>query len=648
MNSILITALVITGFSGGYGGNTSTPCLNGFTSKLSYIQNNSFFTMNITDHSRTNIIISDSATKLDCSWGIFQCYIQCGFLNVTKNLSSLLEETICVQNNEGTQLDFILSESGTSCNVTLCNENSVIRLIHGICNVKSTEKELKRLLIIKNMCALVLFNSNNITKSYIRIEKNCIHGIIRIPFEGDSEDFDLEDLALTVVSMNKSTTNSDFVTISTSQVSDYLLPVTTMIPVAPFQNVPEEQSKVAVVIYSSAKQFMINQPNMTILSPVIRIEVVNRHITNLAKPLSINFKLNSNSAVPANFCLSCQYYDDDIYEWKGQQCLIPQNFDSNIANCLYDHMTPFAVLLVDVKIDKSHWKILSYLSYIGCGISAFFSLAAILVFFMKRTPTADSSNSIHVSLSASLLLLNTSFLFSEWAASWSIEGVCVFVAVMIDYSLLCCFSWMAIEALHVYLLLIKVFNTYIRYYMVKLSLFGWGLPALFVGASLSVYKLEAFYGTKKVTLTDSTDTTAICWITNVYFLYGMNITYYSIVFLTNTAVLSTVTSQICKLRRLGAKGKKIPTCKDISTVLGLTCLLGLTWGLAFVTSGYTNYPILYLFCICNSLQGLFMFLWVYLTMRKNRRVAETLSPSDPYSSTSKPKTIRSNDISHYS
>ncbi|KAL6468914.1 hypothetical protein MHYP_G00224380 [Metynnis hypsauchen] len=600
--------------------------------------------------SRINITISDNAANLDCSWGEAPCYIQCGFLNATKNLSSLLEEKICVQNNEETQLDFILSESNTSCNVTLCNEYSVIRLMERICNVKSTAEELKRLLIIKNMCASVLFKSINITESYISIEKNCIHGIIGIPFEGNSENFDLEDLAMTVVRMNMSTNNGDFVTISTPQVSDSLLPVTTMIPVAPFQNVPEEQSKVAVVIYSSARQFMINQPNMTILSPVIRIEVVERHIQNLAKPLSINFTLNSNYAVPANFCLSCQYYDDDFYEWKGQQCLNPQNYyDSNIANCSYDHMTPFAVLLVDVKIDKTHWKILSYLSYIGCGISAFFSLAAILVFFIKRSPTADSSNSIHVSLSAALLLLNTSFLFSEWAASWSIEGVCVFVAVMIEYSLLCCFSWMAIEALHVYLLLIKVFNTYIRHYMIKLSLFGWGVPALFVGASLSVYKLKAFYGTNKVTLTDTTDTTAICWIINVYFLYGMNITYYSIMFLANTAVLSTVTSQICKLRRLATKGKKFPTCKDISTVLGLTCLLGLTWSLAFVTSGYTNYPMLYLFCICNSLQGLFMFLWVYWTMRKNRRVAaETLSPSEPYSSTGKPKTISSSDISHYS
>ena len=39
-------------------------------------------------------------------------------------------------------------------------------------------------------------------------------------------------------------------------------------------------------------------------------------------------------------------------------------------------------------------------------------------------------------------------------------------------------------------------------------------------------------------------------------------------------------------------------------MMGLTCLMGTTWGLAFLGSGYINYPILYLFCILNSAQGL--------------------------------------------
>lgn len=86
----------------------------------------------------------------------------------------------------------------------------------------------------------------------------------------------------------------------------------------------------------------------------------------------------------------------------------------------------------------------------------------------------DYSISIHVSLSGALLLLNTTFLLTEWGATVKPDWVCVFIAAFMHYSLLCCFTWMAIEALHLYLLLIKVFNTYYKHYLIKLSLAGWG------------------------------------------------------------------------------------------------------------------------------------------------------------------------------
>ncbi|XP_072517252.1 adhesion G protein-coupled receptor G3 [Salminus brasiliensis] len=254
--------------------------------------------------------------------------------------------------------------------------------------------------------------------------------------------------------------------------------------------------------------------------------------------------------------------------------------------------------------------------------------SSIAIYVFKKTLSTDLSNSIHVSLSAALFLLNVSFLFNELAVTWPI-GACVFVAATIHYSLLCCFSWMVIEALHLYLLLVRVFNTYIRHYMIKLSLFSWGVPAVIVGLSLSVYNIKPFYGIKTKNMTDTNEVAGICWIIDDNFFYGVNLTYFTFTFLVNIAILSTVTCQICKLRHLGPKTSILPSCKDIGTVLGLSCLLGITWGLAFLTSGFTNYIILYLFCICNTLQGLFMFLWVYGTVRKNRRLAtQNFTPSD--------------------
>ncbi|XP_026072628.1 adhesion G-protein coupled receptor G1-like [Carassius auratus] len=108
--------------------------------------------------------------------------------------------------------------------------------------------------------------------------------------------------------------------------------------------------------------------------------------------------------------------------------------------------------------------------------------------------------------------------------------------------------------------------------MVKLSLIGWGVPAVLVGSLLSVQQLtHTFYGARNVTLLNSKATNPVCWITEPLILYGVNLSYFTIIFVFNTVVLITVSRQIFKLKKLDNKNKKIPV-KDTSTVLGLMCL----------------------------------------------------------------------------
>uniref|UniRef100_A0A671QI89 Uncharacterized protein n=1 Tax=Sinocyclocheilus anshuiensis TaxID=1608454 RepID=A0A671QI89_9TELE len=337
-------------------------------------------------------------------------------------------------------------------------------------------------------------------------------------------------------------------------------------------------------------QLKVRNKNFT--SKVIRIEVPGCDIKNLNNPLKMKFELNytETTSVSVTWDTILNIYGS----WNTDGCLT--NNTSDVVECSCDHMTPFAVLLV-INIDGKHWEILSYISYVGCGLSAFFSASTVLSFIFSRL-----SNSIHVSLSGALFLLNLSFMLIEWAATLTVKEVCVFIAVTLHYSLLCSFTWMAIEALHLYLLLIRVFNIYIRHYMVKLSLIGWGVPAVIVGGLLSANNI---YGIKEMALSDTNTTNQICWIRDPHVLYGVNIFYFSIVFLFNLGILVTVSRQIFKLRHVGNRHGKMPVWKDAGTVLGLMCLQGTTWGLIFFSSGYINYPILYLFCILNSMQGRF-------------------------------------------
>ncbi|XP_060796930.1 adhesion G-protein coupled receptor G5-like [Neoarius graeffei] len=592
-------------------------------------------------YSSKNLSISENLTTLQCTLENSECYVQCSFVKLGTNISANNTINVVENHSENYSLVLNISDQEISCNVIKCEQDGIIKLISESLS-SSDMKILRRPTHIKNMCAALFASNSIIKKNYIRAEKRYIDALINLAFNETTKNYNREEFNMTVVKMNMmNTTDLWHVQISAPKVPDDVLPLEVFIPSEPFMNVSEEQVKVGIVNYPSAQIFK-NDLNTVLMSQVIRVETVGHKIKHLSKRLVIEFSVNTGIMISEPWNLSCQFYNVDAIagqEWNDMGSFTKvENFNSsNNVTCSYDHMTPFAVLLVDMKmtqIDSQHWKILSYLTYIGCSLSSFFSIVTIFLYMFMRSSSRDNSIRIHVSLSVASFLLNTSFLFIEWGATWSQEGACVLIAVILQYSLLSCFSWMANEAIHLYLLLIKVFNTYIKHYMVKLSLFGWGVPAVLVGGSLCVFGSKPFYGTTQIQLSDTKETTKFCWITDPHFLYGMNITYFCLIFLFNTCILVIVTYQIFKLRCLNIKGKTLPSHTDTCTVLGLTFLLGMTWGLAFFSSGYTNYPILYLFCIFNSLQGLFLFLWFYGTMKKNRSLeAKTSTVSEPASST---------------
>lgn len=74
-----------------------------------------------------------------------------------------------------------------------------------------------------------------------------------------------------------------------------------------------------------------------------------------------------------------------------------------------------------------------------------------------------------------MLLLNLTFLVDAWLALYpDAVGLCISTAFFLHYFLLCAFTWMGLEAVHMYIALVKVFNNYISRFMLKFSLVGWG------------------------------------------------------------------------------------------------------------------------------------------------------------------------------
>uniref|UniRef100_A0A670Z849 G-protein coupled receptors family 2 profile 2 domain-containing protein n=1 Tax=Pseudonaja textilis TaxID=8673 RepID=A0A670Z849_PSETE len=248
--------------------------------------------------------------------------------------------------------------------------------------------------------------------------------------------------------------------------------------------------------------------------------------------------------------------------------------------------------------DADEWA-LTLVTYVGCGISSIFLGLALLIYLSTDKVREDYPSKILVNLCFALLMLNLAFLVNSWLAMFQNPGLCIAAAVTLHYFLLSAFTWMCLEAINMYFALVKVFKVYVPYYMLKFSIAG--IPALIVIVVLSINR--DFYGTDYA-LRRSAD-----------------IGYFILVFLINIGMFVTVLCQIRVMKTNNPRVKKDRNQEfllDLKRVISLTFLLGLTWGFAFFAWGPLKTAFMYVFAICNSLQGFFIFVF-YCLMKDNVR-----------------------------
>uniref|UniRef100_A0A674HZP8 Adhesion G protein-coupled receptor G5 n=1 Tax=Terrapene triunguis TaxID=2587831 RepID=A0A674HZP8_9SAUR len=383
--------------------------------------------------------------------------------------------------------------------------------------------------------------------------------------------------------------------------------------------VPKRRSTPAemklVCIYLNTPCLFQDWKNSSLLNnDILGATLENYSVTNLTEPVEIRFWHNQK-LVSWPFLPLAE--NGSQGNWSSAGCETIHQKDVVLCQC--NHLTYFAVLLVG-RLFLPHYEAilapLTYISMVGCSVSAAASLLTILHYLASRKKSRDYTTKIHMNLLGALFLLNVFFLLSGPLASVHSTWLCRGTAAFLQYSLLCCLTWMAIEGFHLYLLLIKVYNVYIRRYVLKLCAVGWGLPALAV-VSILIFKEET-YGVASSSLAYESLLlfSHRCWITDkaqdVHYI--LNVGYAGITILFNVVILVTVMRMLRKLRS-NMNSQKERVKKDLVTVLGLTCLLGTTWALAFLGFGVFLIPQLILFTIINSLLGFFICLW-YCTVRR--------------------------------
>ncbi|XP_071506944.1 adhesion G-protein coupled receptor G6-like [Diadema antillarum] len=300
--------------------------------------------------------------------------------------------------------------------------------------------------------------------------------------------------------------------------------------------------------------------------------------------------------------------------WSSEGCSVLSSED-NRTECECDHLTNFALLMdlygVTSSYDDGHQRALSIISYVGCGLSIIGLTLTFISYMMirtvkmatnkKRQLRSDRRTRVLLNLLVALLLMNVFFIVDAAVSESGYPGKvsCKLLGALLHFGLLTAVAWMGLEAWHMYLALVKVFDSYRSHLMKKMAAIGWGLPLVIVGVTLGV-NLDHYNFNQD-----------FCWLevgSVVFYVTFAAPALFMLLF--NGVIFCLVTNQLCSLRRRSiSSSESFDGASQLRASLSITVLLGLTWALAIFMIGDAGLAFSYLFAIFNSSQGLCIFLF---------------------------------------
>ncbi|XP_074752555.1 adhesion G-protein coupled receptor G6 isoform X2 [Athene noctua] len=532
----------------------------------------------------------------------------------------------------------LLNLTGEGQQLTSDKVNDVVQKLKKIVNDEEIDESLGSTVV--TIFSNILTSSDSVLAASSSEALKTIDALaLKIQFTGPSMSISTRNLALGVSSINSTSFKGGSFSVSPqNNASDFQIDfdkdqtntfASVVLPPSLLNNLSQDEfeiiSRAQFTFFNKNGLFQDAENPANLTSFVVACSIGNITIQDLQDYVKVTIKHTKIQEDPKPTCV---FWDMNKNGgsggWNPAGCQVDVESNENETVCLCNHLTHFGVLMdlqrTVTQIDPQNTKVLTFITYIGCGISAIFSAATLLTYIAFEKLRRDYPSKILMNLSTALLFLNLIFLLDGWIASFDIDGLCIAVAALLHFFLLATFTWMGLEAVHMYIALVKVFNTYIRRYILKFCIIGWGLPALVIAIVLASANTNAshVYG-KELYGKDANGQGGddFCWIKNEVVFYVTCAGYFGIMFLMNVAMFIVVMVQIC-----GRNGKrtnrslKEEILRNLRSVVSLTFLLGMTWGFAFFAWGPLTLPFLYLFSIFNSLQGLFIFVF-HCAMKEN-------------------------------
>ncbi|XP_040270582.1 adhesion G protein-coupled receptor E2-like isoform X2 [Bufo bufo] len=339
-----------------------------------------------------------------------------------------------------------------------------------------------------------------------------------------------------------------------------------------------------------------------VISPLVSGSITLSNTENLDPP--VTFTLKHLTAVKPLYTLRCVFLDTQNNVWSTYGCESQQSEQANSTRCVCRHLSTFAVIMAPTKIQVDDG--LRILSIIGLSISVVCLFLTFLTFILCR-PLRSAHTSV-LTVLCGCLFLGQLLVLVGLQQTWN-KILCSVIAGSLQFLFLCAFCWMSLESILLFMTVrnlqaINYMNSQ-RSYFPYVCLIGFGIPVIILIISASLY--PDIYG-------DQTH----CWIkiSHIWSFLGPVTFFISINF-----ILLVLTFWLLR-KKLASLNSNVSTLKHTRLLtfkaLSQLFILGCTWLIGLFQFGSGAIVASYIFTICNSLQGLYIFLVHCLLNRQVR------------------------------
>ncbi|XP_019613587.1 PREDICTED: adhesion G-protein coupled receptor G7-like [Branchiostoma belcheri] len=388
--------------------------------------------------------------------------------------------------------------------------------------------------------------------------------------------------------------------------------------------------RLSYTLYNSSKLFV--QPSQGAVGPsqgavgpsqgsvatrIIGGRIAGRRVKNLPEPVIITFA-PLQSFLPG---VRCVFWDFEAEAgqgaWSTEGCE-SMGETKGRHTCACNHLTNFAAIF-DVSGEGfgDHEKPLEVITIVGCVVSIVCLVLTLLAFIVtrkyelrvgerhqRRTKTSHAKDQPIVLTNLCVALLAILVIFLAGINRTGSPIVCKVVAALLHYFLLAALMWMAVEAINVYRAVVQVFDSVSGHFLIKAGAVAWGFPLVTVLSTVGPsgfyqYRMEKF-----------------CWLAREPLTYaflipaGLILLFNLLVFL--LVMYKLVRNEEKRKELRGADANEVDhqwIARQIRRSCSIMALFGLTWLFGFFVIDDTRTVFAYLFCIFNTLQGLFIFIF---------------------------------------